>query len=189
MKNPLLIFLFLLICMLTLNAQETNKPEQSHQIGIQANPFFNELFFDELAAGSFSRSLLVFSARYGQQLPVNNKFIAGGEFTWWQTTSRDDMGYLNLGPWARYVLSSFGGTHFFAETSAYVSYYHITFRSFGEQESITIDGFEWGYYVAPGITFKSSESRWSLDLLWKFSTQPLIDNRKNVFSFKINYHF
>ncbi|TVQ19599.1 MAG: hypothetical protein EA361_00620 [Bacteroidetes bacterium] len=189
MKNPTLFLFVVVICSLPLKAQEESKPEPSHQIGLQANPFFNELFFDELASGSFSRSLLVFSARYGQQLPVNKKFTVGGEFTWWQTTSRDDMGYLNLnlGPWARYSLYSFGGIHFFTESSVYATYYNNKVSIFGEME--TIDGFDWGYYVAPGINFKSSESRWSLDLLWKFSTEPLIDNRRNVFSFKINYHF
>ncbi len=189
MKNPTLFLLVVVICSLPLRAQEESKPEPSHRIGIQANPFFNDHFFNELGGGSFVRTLLVFSVRYGQHLPVNNKVIVGGEFTWYQTSSRDNRGYLNLnaGPWARYMLYSFGGMHFFGETSAYATYYDNTVSMFGEME--TIDGFDWGYYVAPGINFKSTESRWSLDLLWKFSTEPLIDNRRNVFSFKINYHF
>lgn len=45
------------------------------------------------------------------------------------------------------------------------------------------------YYFAPGISLGQQQKRFSIDLNWKFSGKVLIDGNKNVFSFKLNYHF
>ncbi|TVQ83248.1 MAG: hypothetical protein EA393_15680 [Bacteroidetes bacterium] len=171
-------------------AQDESEGNFKHQIGIQVNPFLNEMFFQELEMGSFTRALWVFSGRYGYNTGWHPNLLVGGEVQYFQTFTKNPHGYstFNAGPWARYNLLEHNWLRIFAESSVFISYYDIQIYSLTGPQ-IKNSGFDWGYYVSPGVSLNAAERRWSFDFSWKFSTIPLIDNRKNVFSLKVNYRF
>ncbi|MBW6479560.1 MAG: hypothetical protein K0B37_09040 [Bacteroidales bacterium] len=184
----LLVFVVLTFC----NALARNETENkfNHQIGVQFNPFLNDLFFEELSGGDFSRTLWVFSSRYGYKASFNYNLLLGGEVTYIQTSSRNPTGFskFNMGPWGRFIFLEHTWVKLFTESSVFLSYYDTKLFSFTDQP-IKDSGFDWGYYLSPGFSLNAAESRWSFDFSWKFSTIPLIDGRKDVFSFKINFQF
>ena len=191
MKHAFLLLFFIVLSCFQSPAQEETVKDFNHHIGIQVNPFLNEMFFQELEMGSFTRALWVFSGRYGYNTAWQPNLLVGGEVQYSQTFSKNPRGYshFNAGPWARYNLLEHSWIKLFAESSVFLSYYDSRISSFITNQPIKDSGFDWGYYVSPGFSLHTAERRWSFDFSWKFSTIPLIDNRKNVFSFKINYHF
>ena len=190
MKQKFLILALTVFLFCRTLAQDECEGNLKHQIGIQVNPFLNEMFFQELERGNFLRTLWVFSARYGYNTTLHSNLLVGGEVKYIRTSSKNPGGYstFNTGPWARYILFEHNWLRVFAESSVFISYYDIQIYSLTGPQ-IKSSGFDWGYYVSPGFSLHAAERRWSFDFSWKFSTIPLIDNRKNVFSFKINYHF
>lgn len=160
--------------------------ERQNFLGFQLNPFFNDVFFDELTAGNFQRSLWVFSVHYGRDSVFFPNLTIGGEFHQ-HRTFRADPGYsfFTLGPFARYSHRVFTWAGVFAEASPMVSYSVSKIPNLGIENK----DFEFIYYFAPGISLGQHQKRFSVDLFWKFSGKVLIDGNKNVFSFKLNYHF
>jgi hypothetical protein len=189
MKQISLMLAFMVFSFYYTIAQSENGQRFNHQLGIQFNPFLNELFFTEFGSGKLSRSLWVLSSRYGFNTSLDPNLIWGGEITYFQSFSTRPTGYYQIqsGPWLKYNLFSRSWVKLFAETSVYIIYSKSAFDFTGTLEQLS--GFDWGYYLSPGFSLNAADNPWSYDLSWKFSTKTLIDYRNNVFSFKVNYNF
>jgi hypothetical protein len=189
MKQISLLLAFIILPFCQTLAQGEFERNFKHQIGIQVNPFLNEMFFEEFSRGDISRTLWVFSARYGYNSTLHSNLLLGGEATYIRTFSKNPTGFstFNMGPWGRFIFLEHTWVKLFAESSVFLSYYDTKFSSFTDQ-LIKDSGFDWGYYLSPGFSLNAAESRWSFDFSWKFSTIPLIDDRKNVFSLKVSYY-
>lgn len=183
------IFVFLVFLSSASFSQNGNPPANSdrHFVGVQLNPYLGRYFFDNLFSWNLDRSLWVASLRYGQEAGFLEGLILGGEVNFHRTFgSNPGFSVLRLGPFARYSQQVFPWAAVFAEASPIFSYLRSRHPFLGAELH---EDWSFFYYVAPGISLRRPDSRFSFDLYWKFSGEQIIDGRYNVFSFNVNFHF
>lgn len=179
-----LSFAFLLFIIVPVNAQES----KSHSIGLQFNPYMDSFLFE----GTFIKP--VFAARYSFNL--NQHLSAGpevsGSFVHWNSNQGDmNISNLNLGGFVRYSFLPASRIRPFLEFSPYYTFGHIKSTSIQTQEGIGMDKHSeaLNFYLSPGLTLYSKNRKISLDLMYKFSNKTFINDKKSVFSYRLNFNF
>jgi hypothetical protein len=192
------IFLFSLISTQELFCQEFGGTElmpiqKKHSIGFQVNPFIDESFWHNISTIELSDFLWVSSFRYLYELESVRHLKLGGETSLhFYQSDFANYTFLSFGPLVRYDVFIIKRVAFGAEFSPYMTHERLKFNNQNEQQipiNEDVSETRFAYYIAPLISLKSKNSRWTYDFSWKFSGEEIIDNRKHVPSFKINYHF
>jgi len=189
MKSGIRILLFIafafLFAQIDCSAQDTIR---KHSIGIEGPLTINS---EVLTGGSVD---YIFSLRYGYQYNRNFSFgpELGGyykDFKYQNATDFKDLGG-RLGVWGRYTLFPDWIISPFVEASTYFNYRHLipgTDHAFdGMDESVET---KLAAYIAPGLSIKSIDRRFSLDLMYRFSNTLFVGGQRHGFSWKFNYHF
>jgi hypothetical protein len=187
MKN--LSILLFLVCLVfpaePIHAQDNNK---SHSVGLQLNPYLDSHFFD----GTFYKP--VYAARFSFNL--NNHISLGpevsGYFVHWNSNQGDmNISDLNLGGFVRYTFLPASRIRPFFEFSPYYTFYYfksgtiLTPEGIGKEYN---DSYLSGY-LSPGVTLYSKNHKFSLDLMYKFSNYNFVNDKKSVFSYRLNFNF
>ena len=192
MKAKTLFFslLFLSSSVVLFSQEDLTKPAASYkknQIGIQLNPYIDNLFFD------FNFMNTVAAIRYGHRFTKN--FTTGVEFSSYfpiNIATGNNFYYFKYfsyraGAYARYSIRSEKRLQLFAEASPFFSHYSRPWTTSSDHSPYSDSKF--GYYVAPGITLYSKTRRISFDLYYKFSNQYFSNSNKSILSYKVNYNF
>ncbi|MFW5724933.1 MAG: hypothetical protein ACOCX0_00700 [Bacteroidota bacterium] len=199
-------FLFLLFLAVTLSVHVSGqeieispKPvsklqTKKHTLGLQLNPWIgkNNPFRPDL-----NRFLVLGNLRYGYHILPD--VVVGGELmSTYQQYSRDRYYYnIGLGAYGQYWFFQWPNirlgveAHVFANTrsytldkSNYTLYELDLFRSAWDQQ------YHIGYFVSPVVSLNKKQSRWSFDLMYKFTHKEIPGYwNKSVFSYRISYHF
>jgi hypothetical protein len=178
------MFILLLVPKVLLSQESDNKGStiyKKNQIGIQFNPYINEQFFD------FKIMNTVSALRYGYRITKN--ITTGMEFSCnfpINIGSGQSFNYFNyrIGLFGRYSILAEKRFQIFAEASPY--YFH----SYAEYISSPDYKFnKFGVYVAPGVSLYSKSKKFSFDLYYKLSDLSLVNGKKSVLSYKVNYNF
>ncbi len=189
MKKKLLlstciIFLFLI----NASSQEVkNESFRKNQIGIQFNPYITDQLFLSTYINTVS------ALRYGYRITKN--ITTGLEFACSfpvNISSGQDFRAFNyfsyrIGPVARYSILAERRIQLFSEISPYFAHYYKELTSSTDSSPIISSGF--GYYVAPGVSIYSKRKRVSFDLFCKFSDSRFMNDKKYMFSYKVNFNF
>jgi len=174
-------------------ADVPSKTNLKHSIGFQFNPFIDESFWHNISTLELSDFLWVSSLRYLYAAEKAPRLRLGSETYLTYSKRGVYTGYqLSIGPLIRYDLFSLQRLTFSAEFSPSLSYFNIKFRNLNEQQAglyNDISEFRFAYYIAPVISLRSKNERWSYDFSWKFSGKKLISGKNHVPSFKINFRF
>lgn len=183
MKKTLLLTngIFFLV-FFTAFCQEQGKSSLfRNHIGIQFNPYINQQFFN------FKIMNTVFALRYGYRITKN--ITTGMEFSCVFPINMDSgqslhyFGY-GIGLLTRYSFLSERRFQIFAEASPY--YKHSNTDGIKDTD---YKFNQFGVYVAPGVSLYSKSKKFSFDLYYKFSNLTLVNGKKSVLSYKINYFF
>lgn len=192
----LLFILFFPFALLLAQNKATEIPmgqSFKHSIGLQLNPYINDYIIADISTLSLNDFLWVSSLRYLYAAEKAPRLRLGAETYLTYSKRGIYTGYqLSIGPLIRYDLFSLQRLTFSAEFSPSLSYFNIKFRNLNEQQAgfyNDISEFRFDYYIAPVISLRSKNERWSYDFSWKFSGKKLISGKNHVPSFKINYHF
>jgi hypothetical protein len=187
MKN--LQILLCLTCLVfiaeVLNAQDESK---SHSIGIQLNPYLDS----NLSPGIFNNP--VFAGRYSMKL--NKHFSIGPEVSGFfvnRNAGNMDLhiSRINIGGFIRYSLFPDARIRPFVELSPYYTFYHFDSKTIVTQNGIGMK-YNKNYfsgYLSPGITLYSRNRKVSLDLMYKFSNNYFTNNKKSIFTYRLNFNF
>lgn len=164
---------------------EITKPQITHSIGIQYNPYFNRNLY------SFDTRENIYAIRYG----LGYKGITIGLELSNHTFKRPYKGNtIKLGIYSRYTFLRTKSVNPFAELSGFYS----NSKGILVEENPIQDGNDqitnskMGYYIAPGLSIKLYKSKVSLDLMLKVTKEissELSYGTRFVPSYKINYHF
>lgn len=189
------VFLFSITSLIaqTNEIKVFEKPGFKHNIGFQANPYFDKNSFDNLLRFNVKHILWVSALRYSHPISSLPRLFLGAETYLYYWDSQFLKSYqINIGPLIRYEIYSFKRMGFLGEFSPSLNYINASFRSTNTQPGLPFEDvseFCFGYYIAPVISLNSKNSRWSCDLSWKFSGKHLGSGKKSAPSFKIGYHF
>jgi hypothetical protein len=180
------MFLFCLFLGLgALSAQGINK---RNSIGVQINPYFDSQFFN----GFFIKP--VYALRYTYNF--NSHLSFGPEISGFYIKDLSDqtdliISTINLGGYFRYSFMPNYRVNPFIELSPYYSLHH-----FKSSTIVTEDGIGKEYrndfltgYVSPGVSLVSKSRKLSLDLFYKFSNKSFVNDKKSVFSYRLNINF
>lgn len=195
MKTRFLLLISTLIFLQTAKAisgDEQNKILSSkHSLGLQVNPYFpnaDAINFD------LYRFYLRGALRYGYKL--NSSVTVGAEMISTYDEMGNDRNFFTIGTgiYGRYWFLNKNWVRLGAEINGFGvrQYYH-------SERSITLfdpisdfynDKYKFGYFVSPVISLNKPSSRWSVDLMYKFShlRTPAYYN-KAIFSYRLSYHF
>jgi len=182
----LLLLLILTSSMLSIAQEEITertKPQITHTIGIQYNPYLNHNLF------SYDTRENVYAIRYGLGYKAMTIGLELFDHTFRQSALKGNT--ISLGIYSRYTFLRTKNISPFAEINTYYSSSKTTILD----ENLIQDGNDQftntkiGYYIAPGLSIKLYKSKVSLDLMLKVSSADLINGTHFVPSYKINYHF
>jgi hypothetical protein len=183
MKRTLLLTagIFFLFFITAFCQEQGKSPFFRNQIGIQFNPYINEQFFN------FKMMNTVAALRYGYRITKN--ITTGMEFSCIfpvNISSGQSFDYFSygIGLLTRYSILSERRFQIFAEASPY--YKHSNMEG---DKTLDYKFNQFGVYVAPGVSLYSKSKNFSFDLYYKFSNLTLVNGKKSVLSYKINYFF
>lgn len=184
MKIPGKALLCILIsgyCVFT-SAQSVGK----HSVGLQINPFADGSLFNH---ESYSP---VYALRY--TWAIKEHITLGPELSGFYTKTYVDnftTGNINAGAYFRYSFFPQFRVRPFFELSSYYTWHYWKNGpevSLDDWEPNGSAGFLSGY-AAPGLTLFSKSGKFSLDLMYKFSDRSFVNDRKSVFSYRLNFWF
>jgi hypothetical protein len=157
-----------------------------HSVGLQLNPFVDEHLFNHEFYSP------VYALRY--TFGIKEHITLGPELSGnYSKNYVDDftLGNFNVGGYFRYSFLPQSGIKPFLELSSYYTYHYwknapeIAFSELAPNGSKSyLSG-----YVAPGITLFSKSGKISLDLMYKFSSKTFVNDKKSVFSYRLNFWF
>lgn len=195
-------FVLLCICVISTITVVANNPDlrtdlaanpvqKRHSLGFQVNPCFGEF-------ASFSpatnRYLLKSALRYTRHFSLNTTM--GGELlaAHFQMGDNRYLQTLGTGAFGRYLFWQNSWLSTGIEANAFVvrSIFNDRPDTYPNHDlHMEYDGkMHFGYFVSPVVSLKKKDSRWSFDLMYKFTTRQLPNYwDKRVFSYRINYHF
>lgn len=185
MKTLIGLFLCLVITCFNLNvsAQENRKSS----ISFQLNPYLNENLFKGESV------TLCYAIRYN--FSIKYHITLGPEVSGFYFNPKNDnnenpyiANNINIGGYFRYSFLPKSWFNPFVELSSYVS---IGFPANKVENAIPPNSVEpyLSGYIAPGLTLFNKSDRFSLDLFYKFSKDPFVNNQLSVFSYRINIKF
>ncbi len=158
----------------------------TRSLGLQLNPFLDN---NQISGVAFKP---VYALRY--TLGINNRLTFGPEVSGFhvQTKSTDyAFGSFNAGAFARYSFLPESRIRPFVELSAYYTYHYWKNAPEAQYVTIPINGSK-SYlsgYAAPGISLFSKSKKVSLDVFYKFSNLDLVNDKKAVLSYRLNFRF
>lgn len=155
-------------------------------VGLQLNPFLDEHLFNHEFYSP------VYAIRY--TFSIKDHITLGPEFSGFYTkTFADDytFGNINAGGYFRYSFLPQSRVKPFLEASSFYTYHY-----WKNGPEISIDdtppngskSFLSGY-IAPGISLFNKSRKMSMDLMYKFSDKPFVNDKKSVFSYRLNFWF
>lgn len=179
-------YLFIVVMIFSLNAysQDENKNTKyyKHEFGVQFNPLF-------IKKSYFRYQPYISSMIYVYHI---NEYLAFGPIisnAHVKPTTNYSSNTYNFGGISKFTYTN--RTRFipFAEvyTGAQISKSSYTFHGIFNDTTMNSRGFN--YYVAPGVKFMFRNTRFSFDLMYKFSTIKLYNNKNAVFSWRFCYSF
>lgn len=180
MRKIFLIIVGLLFISGEIEAQGTFAPKKSQLIGFQFNPYVDRFLFEEGYAEN------VFAVRYGYTFLKG--LSAGPEFSgFFGKAPYSRYHQLNYGLFIRYsFFEKFFLRPFFEISPYYVHYYQNLKTSNLDWE--TKDDYFSGY-VAPGFSLIFCNNRLGIDVFYKFSNKPFVNDKKNVISYRLRVNF
>lgn len=152
-----------------------------HSIGFQLSPYLGDIKYSKP---------LVFAGRY--MFGIFNYLSVGAEFSDYKETVKINTSDTKTsfdtryGAICRATLPYLKHLHPFVEVSAYYGHFTQTFT--GTAHSDKKDDY-FSFYAAPGLSINMFKKYLSLDLMYKFSPRKMIDNKKMVFSWRVNVNF
>jgi hypothetical protein len=153
-----------------------------NQIGIQFNPYIDDLLFQP----GIPYIITISALRYGYRITKN--VTSGMEFSYIfpinVNLKHQYFHHDNIGLLTRYSILSDKRFQIFAEASPYYSHIKVKYM---DASDTTINRF--GIYIAPGVSLFSRNKKFSLDLYYKFSNLTFVNGKKSVFSYKVNFNF
>ncbi len=174
-----------MIFSLNANSQEENKQKSNyynHEFGIQFNPLINKSF-------DFRYQPYISSVIYVYHI---NEYLAFGPIisnAYVKPTTNYSSNTYNFGGISKFTYANRTRFTPFAEvyTGAQISKSQYSFYGYYNDTIVNSQGFN--YYVAPGVKFMFKNTRFSFDLMYKFSTIKLYNNKNAVFSWRFCYSF
>jgi hypothetical protein len=195
MKTRFLILISTLIFLQTAKANtgdEQNKILSSkHSLGLQVNPYFpntDAINFD------LNRFYLRGALRYGYKL--NSSVTVGAEMISTYDKLAHDQNFFTIGTgiYGRYWFLNTNWVRLGAEINGFGvrQNFHSERSNTGFDHFFDFyrDKYKFGYFISPVISLNKPSSRWSVDLMYKFShlrTPAYYD--KAIFSYRLSYHF
>ena len=169
-----------------VNAQE-EKPLKTKILGVQINPYAKNTDDTGWAAA------LRYSKIYKERLTIGSEIFG---------TTYDNPSYsrkeIELSLFVRYNIINKPKINYFIEASTSVAYGNWNFKQFVKEYSTNYPYFHenatyfqyFDYYLAPGIQIPFAKNKYSLDLMLKVSTIPVLFDSWNIApTFKFNIHF
>ena len=184
MKRTLLLSIcFFFLFFISAFSQEQEKSSfLKNQIGIQFNPYIDDLLFQS----GIPYITTISALRYGYRITKN--VTSGMEFSYIfpinVNLKHQYFHHDNIGLLTRYSILSDKRFQIFAEASPYYSHIKVKYI---DASDTTINRF--GIYIAPGTSFFSRNKKFSLDLYYKFSNLTFVNGKKSVLSYKVNFNF
>ena len=157
-----------------------------HSIGLQLNPYLDEHLFKH----EYYSPVYAFRFTFG----IKEHITLGPELSgFYSKTYVDDytIGNFNAGGYFRYSFLPQSRIKPFLEVS---SYYTYDYWKNGPEDAYTelepngSNSYLSGY-GAPGISLLSKSGKFSLDLMYKFSGNTFVNDKKSVFSYRLNFWF
>lgn len=174
----------------TVSVVQTKK----HTLGLQLNPWIgkNNPFRPDL-----NRFLVLGNLRYGNH--IHPAVVVGGELKSTYQQFSHDMYYYNigLGAYGQYWFFQWPNIRLGMEANVFANTRSYTLGDSNEnQDQIDLFHSAWeqqfhlGYFVSPVVSLNKKQSRWSFDLMYKFTHKEIPGYwNKAVFSYRISYHF
>ena len=188
MKNLIRIITFLFCLITGMGAVSAQEIKSTNSLGFQINPYLDSHFFDR----TFIKP--VYALRYSYNFKDHLSFgpeVSGYYIKWLSHQGDLTISSINLGGFFRYSFIPQSRIKPFIEVSPYYRLYH-----FKSSTIITQDGIGMEYrdhyltgYLSPGLTLTSKSRKLSLDLLYKFSNNRFVNDRKSVISYRFNINF
>jgi hypothetical protein len=157
-----------------------------NSIGLQLNPFLDEHLFNH----EFYSPVYAFRYTWG----IKEHITLGPELSGFYSKNYVDdftRGNINVGGYFRYSFLPKSRFKPFLELSPYYTYHYWKNGpeiSYDDTEPNGSESYFSGY-VAPGITLLSKSRKISLDLMYKFSDKTFVNDKKSVFSYRLNFWF
>jgi hypothetical protein len=186
-KVNLFMLALLLVPKVLFSQESDNKGStiyKKNQIGIQLNPYLDDNLYQRVLMKT------IFGVRYGYKLsePLLLGAEASGSLSYFFNKSNNPYFYsIRAGIFTRYSIPSGKRLQCFLEVSPYLSHYFQEWTSSSDSSPYRINKI--GYYVAPGVSLYSKSKKFSFDLYYKFSNLSLVNGKKSVLSYKVNYNF
>ena len=185
MKIKYFLLIVVSIISLNANAQEENQRKTDyykHEFGIQFNPLYTEAF-------RFGHPAYISSAIYVYHI---NKYLAFGPTISNSHEKRStfyNSNIYNIGGISKFTYSNRTRFTPFVEvyTGAQISKSRYLFT--GQLNDTIFKDQRFNYYVAPGVKFMFRNTRFSFDLMYKFSTIKLYNYKNAIFSWRFCYSF
>jgi hypothetical protein len=191
------IFITLILCVWAGMTYSQPLPENEnqvvfkrHSIGFQLNPYPGR---NAGSFPSFDSYVLRSTVRYDYL--ASPKVSLGAEISATHNQLGQDRYYstLGLGTFSRYWFWQKPYIRAGAEGNVFITkrFYQLPDDRFYD---LYLEGFKqeyhFMYFISPVISLSKKESRWSFDLMYKFTHQIEMSYwDKSVFSYRINYHF
>lgn len=184
MKFKYCLFSLAIIISLNTNAQHENKKNTKyykHELGIQFNPLFKEDF----RWNPTYISSVIYIYHINEYLAFGPT-ISNAHVKPSTNYSRDTY---NFGGISKFTYSNRTRFTPFAELFTGAQFIKSRALYTGDLNETVYRDKRFNYYVAPGVKFMFRNTRFSFDLMYKFSTIKLYNNKNAVFSWRFCYSF
>jgi hypothetical protein len=163
-----------------------------HSLGFQFNPYLEKNASSELFKNYY---LLMGAIRYSYQANPNTTLGAELPATHHQMGENRSYSTLGLGAFGRYWIWQMPWVRTGVEGNMFVTRRFYQWNSENQHSNSLYkkywrQPYHFMYFVSPVVSLSKKESRWSFDLMYKFTHKQERNYwNKSVFSYRINYHF